>query len=163
MKRMITTRYFQAGTVVEDLESKDKYNAIRELLQKAPFLATVKDLCLIEEAAIEREKVYTTGIGRGVAIAHGKTPCVEDTVILLGISRNGIDFQSMDGKPVHLLFLIANPPHKCEEYLQALSTLACVMRNQRFLSTLRRAGSVEQAQRLIADKFEAVLQSRCRN
>src|SRR4030042_1428698 len=146
MERMIKTRYFQAGTVVGGLESKDKYSAIRELLQKAPFLAAVKDLFLIEQAAIEREKVYTTGIGRGVAIAHGKTPCIEDTVILLGISRDGIDFQSMDGQPVHLLFLIANPPEKTEEYLQALSTLACVMRNQRFLASLRRADT-RQAQK----------------
>ncbi len=163
MKRMIGTRYFQAGTVVGGLESRDKYNAIRELLQKAPYLAAVKNLCRIEEAAIAREKVYTTGFGRGVAIAHGKTSCVNNTVILLGISRVGIDFQSMDGKPVHLLFLIANPPDRSDEYLQALSTLACVMRNRRFLASLRRTGNVETAQRMIADRFEFVLRSRCNN
>jgi PTS system nitrogen regulatory IIA component len=163
MKRMIRTEYFQTGTVVESLESQDKFNAIRELLKKAPVIAEFKNACLIEEAAIEREKVYTTGIGRGVAIAHGKTPCVEDTIILLGISRKGIDFQSMDGQPVHLLFLIANPPEKTEEYLLALSTLARLMRKEDFTASLCRASSACQAERLMCDQFKALLQERSNN
>jgi PTS system nitrogen regulatory IIA component len=162
MKKMIRSEYFQAGTVVEGLESKEKFSAIRELLKKAPIISDFRDACLIEEAAIEREKVYTTGIGRGVAVAHGKTPCVEDTIILLGISREGIDFQSMDGEPVHLLFLIANPPEKCEEYLLALSTLARLMRKRAFTKKLCQSNA-GQAQQLICDEFKVLLRDRCDN
>jgi PTS system nitrogen regulatory IIA component len=163
MKKMVRNEYFQAGTVVESLESKDKYNAIRELLKKAPIVCDFKDAAEIEQAAIEREKIYTTGIGRGVAIAHGKTKCVEDTIILLGISRKGIDFQSHDGRPVHLLFLIANPPEKTDEYLLALSTLARLMRNEEFLKTLRTAGDACRAEKLIAGKFKVLLRNRSNN
>ncbi len=162
MERMIKTEYFQSGTVVGSLESRDKFNAIRELLKRAPVISA-KDLCLIEEAAIEREKVLTTGIGRGVAIAHGKTPCVEDTIILLGISRKGIDFQSLDGEPVHLLFLIANPPDKSEEYLLALSTLARLLRKKGFAASLRRTSDACQAEHIMCDQFKAVLRERINN
>jgi nitrogen PTS system EIIA component len=163
MKKMSGIRYFQAGTVVGGLKSKDKYSAIRELVQKAPIFSSLKDPCRIEQAAIEREKILTTGLGRGVAIAHGKTSCVEETVILLGISRHGIDFESMDGEPVHLLFLIANPPEKTDEYLLALSTLTCVMRNQTFLASLRCADTAHTAQKLMADRFAAAWRTRCQN
>ncbi|MBN2352481.1 MAG: PTS sugar transporter subunit IIA [Spirochaetales bacterium] len=163
MERMVRTEYFQTGTVVECLESEDKFNAIRELLKKAPVVAAFKDACLIEEAAIEREKVYTTGIGRGVAIAHGKTPCVADTIILLGISKKGIDFQSADGQLVHLLFLIANPPDKSEEYLLALSTLARLMRQNDFTASLYETLSACQVERLMCDQFKALLQDRADN
>ncbi len=163
MERMVRTEYFQTGTVVECLESRDKFNAIRELLKRAPIVAAFKDACLIEEAAIEREKVYTTGMGRGVAIAHGKTPCVEDTIILLGISKKGIDFKSADGLPVHFLFLIANPPEKSEEYLQALSTLAKLMRRNDFTASLYETLSACQVERLMCDQFKALLQNRAAN
>jgi PTS system nitrogen regulatory IIA component len=160
MDRMIRTEYFQSGTVVGRLESQDKFNAIRELLNKAPVISEFKDICLIEEAAIEREKMCTTGIGRGVAVAHGKTACVDDTIILLGISRKGIDFQSIDGEPVHFLFLIANPPEKTEEYLLALSTLARLMRKKGFAASLRRMSDACQAEHLMCDQFKAILQER---
>ena len=154
MKRMIKTRYFQTGTVVEGLESRDKYNAIRELLKKAPYLASIKDLCRIEEAAIEREKVYTTGIGRGVAIAHGKTPCVENTVILLGISKEGIDFESMDGRPTHIFFLLLTPENSTGLHLKLLARISRLLKKESFKEKLLKATSQDEVIAVIEEEDE---------
>lgn len=160
---MKVTGCFQNGTVVRDLESRDKLNAIRELLEKAPFVSCSSDLEKIEDTVIRRENLYTTGIGHGVAIAHGKTPALDDVLILLGISSAGIDFESQDGKPVHLLFLIANPPEKTDEYIRALSTIARIMRNSDFQEALVTERNIPMIEKLIAKEFNASLAGRCQN
>ncbi|MBN1523824.1 MAG: PTS sugar transporter subunit IIA [Spirochaetales bacterium] len=145
--------YFKNGCVVENIESTEKFCAIRELLSKAPIASTMHNITQIEKAVIDREKIYTTGLGKGIAIAHGKTSGIKDLVILLGVSRNGIDFESVDGRPVHLLFLIANSPDHCEEYLFALSTLARVLRNESFCDKLLVQADPHQVEDMMAMQF----------
>ena len=128
---------FRGGTVVQSLSSQDKYEAIRELIRKAPIFASMDDKRSVEAAVIRREKVLSTGLGRGVAVAHGTTDVVEDIVIALGISEPGIEFEAIDQAPVHLLFVIANPPGKQLEYLTALSAVTRLVRDEAFRRSLR--------------------------
>ncbi len=115
------------GTVVSDLASSDKYDAIRELIRRAPVFGEITDRRAFEEAVIARERLQSTGLGHGVAVAHGRTPGIQRVLIALGLSRDGIPFESPDGERVQLLFLIASPPSMTLDYLQALSTLVrCV-------------------------------------
>ena len=127
---------FTHGTVVCDLVSTDKYHAIHELLNEAPVFRDVEEIESLEHAVVQREKVQSTGFGNGVAVAHGKSPAVGDIVMALGISRQGIDFDAIDGKPVHFLFLVANPPGMQLEYLLALSVLIRVIRDEGFREEL---------------------------
>ncbi len=145
---------FEGGSVVKCLESSNKFDAIRELIKRAPLFSYEVNHGQIEEAAIQREKIYTTGLGRGVAIAHGKTRGVKKLYIVLGISENGIDFNSLDGKPVHLLFLIANPPEKNTQYLFALSTLARILRDDMFLASLLTQVNTDTVEQMINHAFE---------
>jgi PTS system nitrogen regulatory IIA component len=144
---------FEGGSVVQCLESRNKFDAIRELIKRAPILSYEVNHGQIEEAAINREKIYTTGLGRGIAIAHGKTKGVKKLYIVLGISREGIEFNAIDGKPVNFLFLIANPPEKNSEYLIVLSTLARILRDERFLVALLSQVREELVEQMIHNAF----------
>jgi len=127
---------FTHGTVVNELESTDKFLAIHELLKNAPVFRDVDGIERLERSVIQREKIQSTGFGEGVAVAHGKSPAVNDIVMALGISRKGINFDAADGKPVHFLFLVANPPGRQIDYLLTLSLLVSVIRDKQFRSEL---------------------------
>ncbi|MBN2440766.1 MAG: PTS sugar transporter subunit IIA [Spirochaetales bacterium] len=110
--------------IVKNLESNDKYEAIKELISNLPLLDESFLREELTDAVIQREKIMSTGLGNGVAIAHGRIPSIRNTYICLGISRNGIEYNSEDGKPVHFLFLIAHHPDMQNSYLKVLSTIA---------------------------------------
>ncbi|MFP4643338.1 MAG: PTS sugar transporter subunit IIA [Spirochaetales bacterium] len=142
-------RFFTTGSVVWELESSDKYEAIREVIYRAPVFSTIPGLDLREfaELVVNREHLLSTGFGHGVAVAHGRTPAVEESHIALGVSRHGIDYVSPDGQPVHLLFVVANHPEQQMDYLQIISTLARLLRNDAFrreLLSCVRGDEVEQ-------------------
>lgn len=146
---------FTHGTVVCNLESTEKFPAIHELLKEAPVFRDIKSIEHLERAVVQREKVQSTGLGSGVAVAHGKTPSVGDIVMALGISRKGIDFDAMDGKPVHFLFLVANPPGMQLEYLLALSVLVRVIRDERFREELLRCYDTVEIETRLHEAFRA--------
>ncbi|MBN2440139.1 MAG: PTS sugar transporter subunit IIA [Spirochaetales bacterium] len=128
---MNTVYCYERGTV-ENLISNSKFEAIKELISKVSIFEKVKNIKKLEEAVIFREKLQSTGIGQGVAIAHGKTEEVKKTMVVLGISKDGISYDAPDGKPVNFLFLIANPPDDHNDYLSALSTIARIISNTSF-------------------------------
>jgi nitrogen PTS system EIIA component len=120
---------FERGTVVTDLDGNDKYEALRQLIRKAPVFGEITSIESFEKAVIEREKLQSTGLGHEVAVAHGRAPGVKRVLIALGVSREGIAYESPDGRPVRLLFVIASPLHVSLDYLQALSTLVRFLRH----------------------------------
>ncbi len=122
---------FERGTVVAELHGTDKYEALRELIRRAPVFREINSIDSFEKAVIERERQQTTGLGHGVAVAHGRAKGVNRVLIALGVSREGIAYESPDGLPVRLLFVIASPPHVSLDYLQALSTLVRCLRDQK--------------------------------
>ncbi len=150
---------FRAASV-HALAAADKYGAIAELIGKDDALSEVHDLGLFEKCVISREENGSTGLGRGVAVAHGKTPLVDRVIVTLGISRRGIEFGAPDGLPVHLLFLVASPPEKSTEYLMALSTIARLCRSHELKERLLSA-SIDEAGCLIAEAFGHALRRKC--
>ena len=105
------------------LRRTDKFEAIREVVTHCSIFQDLEDLPGFIEAVIRREKIETTGIGRGVAIAHGKLKSIGSVKVGLGISAEGIEFNSADGRPVHLLFVIGSSPFRQIEYLRALASI----------------------------------------
>lgn len=93
---------------------------------------------------LEREDKGSTGIGEGIAIPHARTTGVPDLVGALGISDEGIDFESADGKPCHLIFLILAPPEESTRYLKALSAVALIGKDPDLISRLRSASSPDE-------------------
>ncbi|MGM0431821.1 MAG: PTS sugar transporter subunit IIA [Spirochaetota bacterium] len=105
------------------VNSTDKYEAIEEIIQKCPVFSDIDDIHKFTQAVLRRERVETTGIGRGVAIAHGKLASIEHVHVGLGLSRYGVDFGASDGKLVHLLFVIGSSPFSQVDYLRALAAI----------------------------------------
>lgn len=132
------------NAVVLDLESRDKRGALRELcaalaaaepgLEAASLLATLE----------AREALQSTGIGEGVAIPHGKLPGLPRLLASFARSRGGVDFESIDGAPTHLFFLLVVPEHAGGAHLKALARISRFFRDEAFRKALLEAGSREE-------------------
>jgi PTS system nitrogen regulatory IIA component len=149
---------FQTGSVVPDLRSTEKFEALRELIRRAHVFGAIDGRASFEDAVIARERQQTTGFGHGVAVAHGRVRGVPRVLIALGVSRDGIPYESPDGAPVHLLFVIASPPHLSVDYLQALSTLVRCLREKDDRDSLIEAESAAEIEKRIRTAFAAELE-----
>lgn len=110
-------------TISLSLESTEKDALIGEmvgLLKKAEKISSAEEAL---EAVIERERCMTTGIGKGFAIPHGKYPGVKNIAGALGIARQGVEFESMDGQPVEIIVLLVSHPKMAHLHLSAISLL----------------------------------------
>jgi len=119
-----------------ELEATDKVDAIKELTSKTDSLKMLSNPDKFNENVIKREKDMSTGLGKGVAIAHGNCSKNEKLIVALGVSHKGIEFNAIDQKPVHILFLVANPPNTQKEYLLILSTIVGMLRHESFRRSL---------------------------
>jgi PTS system nitrogen regulatory IIA component len=151
--------YFDPGSIIWDLSSTDKYDAIREIVYNAPIFSghvslDLDDFC---EKVINRERLQSTGFGHGVAVAHGRTVDVDAPTIALGISHAGIEFESYDGKPVHLLFIVANHPEQQMDYLHILSTLVAMVRDELFRQELLDCRQAHDVQKKLCSVFSNLL------
>lgn len=96
------------------------------------------------KSVLEREKVGSTGIGKGIAIPHSRTSSVREVVVAIGRSTSGIEFEALDNREVHLVFLIAAPLESGGLYLKALARLSRLLRYQEFRNELMQAESVDK-------------------
>jgi PTS system fructose-specific IIA component/PTS system nitrogen regulatory IIA component len=100
----------------------------------------MEDVCA---TVLEREHLGSTGIGRGVAVPHAKHQGVDRPVGTVGISRDGVDFQSLDGDPVHIFFSLVSPPERAADHLAVLEYVSRQLRKGLFCKVLREAESAE--------------------
>lgn len=132
------------NAVVLDLESRDKRGALGELCAALaaaePGLETGSLLSILEA----REALQSTGIGEGVAIPHGKLPGLPRLLASFARSRAGVDFESIDGAPTHLFFLLVVPEHAGGAHLKALARISRFFRDEAFRKALLEAGSREE-------------------
>lgn len=127
------------------IKSSDRDDAIRQLILSANGHHKIEPLEEFYNAVITREKVVTTGIGMGVAIPHAKLSLFDDFFIAIGILEKGVDWKSLDGHPVRLIFLIGGPDDKQTEYLQILSSLTMRIKDDQTRKGLFNATSPEEA------------------
>lgn len=123
---------FQEATSTFDLTATDANGVIAELTQLLVNDGVVSDAAAFEQEIKDREAISTTAFGDGLAIPHAQSPVVSEARIVFGRSVNGIEYHSMDGKPVHLFFLIAVPLAKSNLHLQALAALARKLVHEEF-------------------------------
>jgi PTS system nitrogen regulatory IIA component len=108
---------------VRDLAATSRRDAILELCGVLDGAREVGDPAALRASVLEREEVMSTGIGLGIAVPHAKIRSVKDFVLALGRSRAGVDFASLDGRPAHLVVLIAGPEDRQARYLQILASV----------------------------------------
>ena len=136
--------------IIEDMQAMDKAGAIRELAALLKRTGRIRDEEQLVGIVLEREST-TTGIGDGIAIPHGRLKDIMDVIVAFGRSRKGVDFQSMDNKPVHLFFLFVSPEHRPEVHLATLRRLARLTRDPALRERLMRSTDSREMQKLILD------------
>ncbi len=149
---MRISEFLSPPAVVSDLKARDKQEVLRELsaaLSRAH--PTLKAERLVEVLR-EREKLGSTGIGEGVAIPHGKLPGLGQLVAAFGVSRQGVDFEAIDGKPTHLFFALVAPENSAGVHLKALARISRLFKNPRFRASILEASTVEAIHALIVQE-----------
>jgi mannitol/fructose-specific phosphotransferase system IIA component (Ntr-type) len=133
------------------LGAVDKQGAIREMVQALLDAGDVPadEFDSIVKAIMKREELGSTGIGRGVAVPHTKHPSVDRLVGTVAVSHEGVDFASLDGETVQLLFLLISPPDRPGDHLRALENISRQLRNDTFCRYLKQAKNAEDIQQLL--------------
>ncbi|MGN6370054.1 MAG: PTS sugar transporter subunit IIA [Phycisphaerae bacterium] len=126
------------------LQAKNKREAITELVQVLADAKEVKDSQVLLNSVLEREATRTTGIGNGLAIPHGKCAGVDHLVVAIGKPEAPIDFESIDGRPVNLIVLLASPPDQTGPHIQALARISRLMNVDTFRQAMRAATTPQQ-------------------
>jgi len=127
---MKLSKFCDETLVKFDLKSQTKDDVITELVEMVSTSPMVKDSKRLLADVLDRENLVTTGVGYGVAFPHAKTKSVKGIVIGFGRSENGVDFDAMDHKKVHLLFLIAAPEDAIGAHLNVMARLSYLMKSE---------------------------------
>lgn len=126
------------------LDAGDKKGVIDELVDLLAGAGKVDDPQTLKDAVWTREQARTTGIGHGLAIPHGKSESVTGLAMAVGKPAEPIDFAAIDGKPVRLVVLLASPPDKTSDHIQALARISRLMTMEAFREQIYEATSGEQ-------------------
>ncbi|MFN3466415.1 MAG: PTS sugar transporter subunit IIA [Candidatus Brocadiales bacterium] len=140
--------------IVFDLKSKDKAGALREMVEalRSAQKVSPKDMENILEALAKREKLGSTGIGGGVAVPHTKHVSVSRLMGTLARSKTGIEFDALDGEPVHLLFLLLSPSESSSSHLAALERIATLIRDNDFRRFIAMARNKKEILEILKEK-----------
>jgi fructose-specific phosphotransferase system IIA component len=149
---MLLTEILQPACIKVPLDAKDKESAITQLLDLLNESGLLQDRDGALEAVMNREKTRSTGIGSGLAIPHGKCKAVKELVMTIGIVPDGIDFQSVDSKPVKIIILLVSPIDQTGPHIQALASISRLMLDETFKSKLEQASSTDEVYDLIHTK-----------
>ncbi|MCX6356657.1 MAG: PTS sugar transporter subunit IIA [Candidatus Aureabacteria bacterium] len=140
LSQLLTPELIKIG-----VQSSDKEGIVEELVNLLVKAGTVTDAAALVEATMERESKGSTGLERGVAVPHCKTAAVKQLTCSMAISREGIDFNAIDGAPSHIFLFLAAPPGMSGPHVKALANIAKLSRSEEFLRKLREAATPEEA------------------
>lgn len=143
---LLASKYILTG-----FKSENKEDVINELIDLLKDDERVLDLEEVRQCVFDREQKMSTGVGKGFAIPHGKTNSVTDIIAAFGKSEKPIDYNSLDGEPVHLIFLLIGSDNLVAKHIKLLSRISRLMNNDEFRKKLIEAESKES----ILKVFEA--------
>ena len=149
---MILTQILQADCVKVPVEGRDKEAVITELVDLLDAGGVLMDRDAALDAVLTRERIQSTGTGAGIAIPHGKCAAVREVVMAIGIAREPIEFESIDGRPVTIIFLLVSPVDQTGPHIQALAAISKLMLNEQFRHKLEQAESVEAVDDLLSNQ-----------
>lgn len=136
--------------ILMDLQSKDKIGILNELVVPVARITGIdhKDIVRV---LMERERLGSTGIGGGIGIPHGKLRNLEKLVLGFGLSRQGVKFESMDGYPTHLFFLLITPEHATDLHLKLLARVSRLLKKEPLKQMLMKATSADEIIAIIGE------------
>lgn len=150
---MKLTEFVVQDAIIPDLKASTKEDAIKEMvagLRGAGKVQLDHDPQIVA-AILKREELGSTGIGRGVAVPHTKHASVDSLICTVAISRGGLDFASLDGESVYILFLLVSPPDRPGDHLRGLETITRHLKSDDFCRFLRQSTTQEQVWDLLSE------------
>lgn len=137
-------QFLKEDSFKPQLESRDKIGVIEELVSLLSDTKKVKNRKALLEAIIKREELESTGIGEGVAVPHARTDAVRDVAIAFGLSKEGVEFDSVDRKPANFVFLVVAPKEKDTEYIKLLASVARLLSRGDFRKKAKKVSSYKE-------------------
>ncbi|MBN2356369.1 PTS sugar transporter subunit IIA [candidate division KSB1 bacterium] len=145
MQRIDLTHYFKDNLFSNNIKANSKQDAIAELLDMFVESKYIRNREIVLEMLHQRETLGSTGIGKGVAIPHGRTTAASDVLIAFGKSEKGLDFNAIDHKPVHLFFMVIAPPNDDGNvYLPILGSLVTILNDKKNRDALQKVEDFSQ-------------------
>lgn len=137
---------------IVDLKGKTKQDVLKELVDIIATAPEVTDKNDFYISIMKREKIMSTGIGIGLAVPHVKIDSVKDFVMAIGRKREGIDFDSLDGKPVYLVIMIGANTEQRDDYLKVLAKISLLLKNPEFREKMINALNPDEIIELLKEK-----------
>lgn len=139
------------GGILDDLKSTTKEEVIREMVQALVKAGRIEDATSkkVVKALMDREELGSTGIGAGVAVPHARHDSVTELIGAFGRSKKGINFDALDGEPVHVLFLLLSSKGASASHLESLAYISRLVRDDRYVKSLRDAKDVKDLRDLL--------------
>jgi nitrogen PTS system EIIA component len=140
--------------IIPALRATTKNDTLQEIATMLATLHPEIDRGRLVQVLQDREALGSTAIGEGIAIPHGKLPGVSNVIAAFGRSEQGIDFDSLDGKPTYLFFLLVAPEDSAGAHLKALARVSRLLKDKAFRDRLAAGGSAEQLYAIIKEEDE---------
>ena len=147
---MKLVQYLDEDLIIPDLTARTKSEALAELISPLASKYAFIDKEQVYKVLLDREKLGTTGIGDGVAIPHGKLENIEDVLLVAGRSLEGIDFEALDHKPVHIFFMLLAPEKNAGKHLKVLAFVSRLLQDVNFKEAFLGAKDRQELWRLLS-------------
>ena len=151
---MKVTDILKKDFIISELKGKEKTVVINELVNLFNTDSRVRDIEKVRSAVLEREKIMSTGVGKGFAIPHGKTDAINEIIAAFGKTASPIEYQSLDNKPVNLVFLLVGKDNLVSTHIKLLSRISRMMNKDEFRERLIKANSSEEILELFKKEEE---------
>ena len=138
--------------IIKELNSCDKKNVLDELSSFLEDEGEITNKASLLAALIEREKLGSTGIGENVAIPHAKISEIDKIITVFGRSKNGVEFESLDQKPVNFIFLVIAPENSTSQHLKALARISRLFKNPSLRESVLRTNEADQIYSILVDE-----------
>ena len=144
--------FLSTKAVNANIKATDKEGVIRELVDSLTKAEDIKNKEDLVRALLTRESLGSTGIGQGIGIPHAKSPNAKNLVAAFGLSQKGVNFDSLDGDPVYILFLLIAPEESAGPHLKAQARISRMLKDKYFRDMLRKSKDEKEILRIIQDE-----------
>jgi len=144
--------FVSEDTIEPELTGQNKGELLSRMVEMLHRSGKIDDPEPLLKSLMERESIMTTGIGRGIAVPHAMNPEVKQLIIALGKIPAGADFESLDRKPVHFIFLLVGPPESATQHLKTLARISRLVQHTRFVESIKKARNARDILRILAEE-----------
>jgi len=151
--------FLSKKAILTDIKSTKKEEVIKELVDALVAAGEIEKRCRnrLIDALMTRESLGSTAIGQGIAIPHAKSDCVDKLIAAFGLSKKGVDFDSLDGEPAYIFFLLVAPQDSAGPHLKALARISRLLKDKYFRDSLRACTDDKSILKIIAGEDEKKL------